>query len=259
MDIALSHQAFHELWKHFELGSKPLALNVLPQGVLLDERRAAEARAWDELRGIGIDDRDRSDDLRAALLPLHQHDHAFDLTYRYLHDGQDRRKAGLVATDRHNATLAVHDTDHVRLVATRPDAMIRALLDVLPELKAGPGKGVSLRSADLDQVAAEAGTSNRAVQEGLVRRGVRRDDVRALVEMAGQQRIAFAQFGAAVMDGTGHRRRAAAVTNCFATAQGWYFMEESTRGSEPWTTFAPVDGSRMGARIQDLLKTVPRD
>lgn len=259
MDIALSHQAFHELWKHFGLGSKPLVLNVQPQGVLLDERRAAEARAWDELREIGIDDRDRSDDLRGALLPLHQFHHAFDLTYRYLDAGQGRRKTGLAAADRHNATLAVREADHVRIAATRPDGTIRALLDVLPELTAGPGKGVSLRSADLDQVAAEAGTSNRAVQEGLVRRGVRREDVRALVEMAGQQRVAFAQFGAAVVDAAGHRRRAATVTNCFATAQGWYFMEESARGSEPWTTFAPVDAPRMGARIQDLLKTVPRD
>jgi hypothetical protein len=258
VDIALSHQAFHELWKHFGLGSKPLALNVLPQGVLLDERRAAEARAWDELRAIGIDDRDRSDDLHGALLPLHHHDHAFDLTYRYREGDQERRKTGLVAADRHNATLAVHDADHVRIVVTRPDAMVRALLDVLPDLEAGPGKGVSLRSGDLDQVAAEAGASNRAMQEGLVRRGVRREDVRALVEMAGQERVAFAQFGASITDSAGHRRRAATVTNCFATPRGWYFMEESARGSEPWTTFAPVDKPRMGTRIKDLLKTVPR-
>lgn len=259
MDIALSHQAFHELWKHFGPGSKPLALNVQPQGVLLDERRAAEARAWEELREIGIDDRDRSDDLRGALLPLHQYHHAFDLTYRHRDGGQDRRRSGLVAVEQCGATLAVRDAERVRITARRPDGMIRALLDVLPELTAGPGKGVSLRSADLDQVAAEAGTSNRAMQEGLVRRGVRREDVRALVGMAGQRRVAFAQFGASVVDGVGRRRRAATVTSCFATAQGWYLMEESTRGSQPWTTFAPVDKPRMESRIQDLLKTVPRD
>lgn len=259
MDFALSHHAFHELWKHFELGSKPLSLNVLPQGVLQDERRAAEARAWEELRALGVEDRDGADDLRGALLPLHHYHHAFDLTHRYLEGEQDRRRSGLVAADRYSATLAVRDETSVRVVVTRPDSMVRALLDALPELSSGPGKGVSLRSADLDQVAAEAGTSNRAMQEGLVRRGVRREDVRALVDMAGAQRVAFAQFGAATMDDCGHRRRSEAVTNCFATAQGWYLMEESRRGSEPWTTFAPVDRQRMSSRIQDLLKSVPRD
>lgn len=259
MDFVLSHQGFHELWKHFELGSKPLVLNVLPQGVLLDERRAAESRAWEELRELGIDDRDRADDLRGALLPLHHYDQAFDLTYRYLDGDQDRRRSGMVAAERHTATLAVMDEKTVRVAVARPDSMIRGLLGALPELKAGPGKGVSLRSKDFDEVAAEVGSSNRAMQEGLVRRGVRREDVRALVEMAGSQRVGFAQFGAATMDDCGHRRRSTAVTNCFATAQGWYLMEESRRGSEPWTTFAPVDKPRMGTRIHDLLKAIPRD
>ena len=33
VDLELSHQAFHELWKHFQLGTKPLVLNVLPDGI----------------------------------------------------------------------------------------------------------------------------------------------------------------------------------------------------------------------------------
>lgn len=259
VDLELSHQAFHELWKHFQLGQKPLVLNVLPDGITQPEREAAERRAWDELREHGIHDRDRADDLYGVLLPLHRYERAFDITYRYLAEGEDRRKAGMVGSSRQAATLAVQSANKVRLAVTRPDDMLRALLSVLPEVIAGPGKGVSVRSAQFNAAASEAGGSNRVMGESLVRQGVRRDDARALMDMASSQRIAFAQFGAAMMDGYGKRKRASMVTNCFATASGWYLLEESRRGSEPWTTLAPVDKQRMGARIQDLLKAIPAE
>lgn len=259
MEFELSHQAFYEVWKYFELGTKPLTLNVLPQGVVQSERKEAEDRAWDELRRLGINDRDRADDIYGLLLPLQRYERTFDITYRYLVDGEDCRKSGMVAEARGSATLALRSEKSVRLAGMRPDSMMRALLGVLPEIQAGPGKGVSLRSAQFDEAAAGAGSSNRAMSEGLVRRGVRKEDARNLVEMAGSKRIAFAQFGASIMDTHGRRRRAAMVTNCFATASGWYMMEESRRGSEPWTTFAPTDKARMRSRVQDLLKAVPRD
>ena len=257
VDFELSHHAFHELWRHFQLGTKPTVLNVLPDGVTQSEREEAERRAWDELRQHGIHDRDRADDLYGVLLPLHRYERAFDITYRYLAGGENRRKSGLVASSRQSATLAVQSADKVRISVARPDDMLRALLSVLPEVHAGPGKGVSVRTAQFNAAASESDGSNRAMSEGLTRQGVRRDDVRALMDMAGSQRIAFAQFGANMMDGYGKRKRAAMVTNCFANANGWYLLEESRRGSEPWTTLAPVDKQRMGGRIQELLKAIP--
>jgi hypothetical protein len=254
--MELSQQAFYEAWKYFKLGTKPLVLNVLPQGVLESERRAAENRAWDELRRHGFGNRDDEDDIYSALLPLQRYDRAFDLTYRYLEADQQRRSTGMVANVRANATLAVLNEQSVRVSTLRADAMVRAILSVLPEIKPGPGRGVSIRSAQLDAAAETAGESDRAMIEGLMRQGVRRDDAQTIVEMAGADRVAFAQFGASITDRNGHHARAPMVTNVFATKRGWYLMEESRRGSEPWTTIAPIDRQRMGTRIQDLLKAI---
>jgi hypothetical protein len=256
VDMELSQQAFYEAWKYFKLGTKPLVLNVFPQGLMESERRAAEQRAWDELRRIGLGNRDDEDDIYSALLPLHHYDRAFDITYRHKEAGKQRRRTGMVASVRANATLAVVGEESVRVSTLRADAMIRALLSVLPEITPGPGRGVSVRSKQFDAAAEDAGDSDRAMIEGLMRQGVRRDDARALVEMAGAERVAYAQVGASITDRQGHHTRAPMVTNVFATPRGWYLMEESHRSGEPWTTIAPIDRQRMGSRVHDLLKAI---
>ncbi|MGW5647164.1 ESX secretion-associated protein EspG [Saccharopolyspora sp. NPDC003752] len=258
MKFELSKQAFYEAWKHFELGAKPLVLNVLPEGILQSERREAERRAWEELRALGFGNEMREDDIYGVFLPLQRYERAFDVTFNERKpDGSKRELSGLVANVRNNATLAVQTEQSVRLQALPADAMVRAALSVLPDdVKAGPGRGVSLRSDAMEQAAKAAGKSDRAMAEGLARQGIRRDDARTLVEMAGGERIAWAQLGASVMDGQGKRHRAPMVTNFFATAKGWYLIENSRRSAEAWTTVAPVDKQRMATRIQDLMKTI---
>ncbi|MEV0696609.1 ESX secretion-associated protein EspG [Saccharopolyspora sp. NPDC050389] len=258
MKIELSKQAFHEAWKHFKLGTKPLVLNVLPEGIRQSERREAERRAWDELRALGFGNEMREDDIYGVFLPLQRYERAFDVTFNERRpDGGKRVLSGLVANVRSNAALAVQTAESVRLVALPADSMVRAALSVLPDdLKAGPGRGVSLRSSAMEEASKAAGTSDRAMADGLARQGVRRDDARTLVEMAGGQRVAWAQFGASIMDGQGKRHRAPMVTNFFANAKGWYFIENSHRSAEAWTTIAPADKQRMATRVQDLLKTL---
>ncbi|MGP4020031.1 ESX secretion-associated protein EspG [Saccharopolyspora sp. 5N708] len=258
MKFELSKQAFYEAWKHFKLGTKPLVLNVLPEGVLQSERRAAERRAWDELRALGFGNEMREDDIYGVFLPLNRYERAFDITFQQRDPkGGARKLTGMVAGVRNNATLAVQTEETVRLQVLPADAMVRAVLSVLPDdVKAGPGRGVSLRSAAMEQASKGAGASDRAMAEGLARQGVRREDARTLVEMAGGARTAWAQFGASIMDGQGKRHRAPMVTNFFANAKGWYMIEENHRSAEAWTTIAPVDKQRMGSRVQDLMKTL---
>ncbi|GAA2802858.1 ESX secretion-associated protein EspG [Saccharopolyspora taberi] len=259
MKIELSTQAFHEVWKHFNLGAKPIVLNVLSEGVLESERRAAEQRAWDELRRIGFGDRDREDDIHGLFLPLQRYERAFDITFRQQVGDEQRQVTGMVANVRSHATLAVRTDTSVQLQALPAEAMVRALLSVLPDAKAGPGRAVSVASSTLAAVARAAGSSDRAMADGLGQSGVRREDARALVEMAGGKRTAWAQIGVSVMDGHGKRTRGPMVTNCFANAKGWYLLEESTRSGEPWTTVAPIDKARIGPRVENLLKVIPRD
>jgi hypothetical protein len=254
----LSKQAFYEAWKHFKLGTKPLVLNVLPDGILQSERREVERRAWDELRALGFGNEMREDDIYGVFLPLQRYERAFDITFQQRdRDGGKRKLSGMVANVRSNATLAVQTEETVRIQGLRTEDMVRAVLSVLPDdVKAGPGRGVSLRSAAMEQASKGAGASDRAMADGLARQGVRREDARTLVEMAGGARTAWAQVGASIMDGQGKRHRAPMVTNFFANAKGWYLIENSHRSAEAWTTIAPIDKQRMATRVQDLMKTL---
>ncbi|MGW1676314.1 ESX secretion-associated protein EspG [Saccharopolyspora sp. NPDC002376] len=257
MKFELSKQAFHEAWKHFNLGTKPIVLNVLPEGILESERREVVRRAWDELHRLGFGNEMREDDICGVFLPLQRYERAFDITFGERTSDGERKTTGMVANVRNNATLAVLNEESVRLQALPADSMVRALLSVLPnDLKAGQGRGVSLRSAAMAEAAKNAGNSDRAMADGLARQGVKRDDARQLVEMAGGERTAWAQFGASMIDGQGKRHRAPMVTNFFATPKGWYMIETNNRGAEPWTTVAPIDKQRMASRVQDLMKTL---
>lgn len=255
--IELSKQGFHEAWKYFNLGTKPLVLNVLPEGILEAERRQVEARARDELQALGFGNEMREEDIQGALLPLTRYERAFDINFRQrTPDGGQRIVAGMVACTRGHATLAVLTEEDVTVQTLPADSMVRALLSVLPDdVKAGPGRGVSLRSSAMEAAAKSAG-NDREMGEALVRQGLRRDEAKTLVEMAGGARNAYAQVGYAVMDGQGKRHRAPMVTNFFANAKGWYMIENSHRSDEGWTTIAPIDRQRMAGRVQDLGKTL---
>ncbi|QGK69686.1 ESX secretion-associated protein EspG [Allosaccharopolyspora coralli] len=254
MNIELSGQAFHELWEHLGLGVKPLALNVLPDGILESERREAEHHAVDELRRYGYGDRDGEDDLLGALQPLRRYERSYDIVYRFRDGDELPRHTGIVANQGNQATLAVYTGQTVRITTVANEDMSRAILNVVPEMKPGPGNGVSVRSAVLKEAGAEAGSSPRALVDALARRGVRREEANALSEMVGSKRLQYAQFGAATMDGLGKRTRMPMVTNCYSNAAGWFLMEENPRGAEPWTTFAPMDKQRMRLRVEDLFK-----
>lgn len=254
VNIELSDQAFHELWDHLGLGVKPLALNVLPDGILESERREAKNRAVDELRQHGYGDRDGEDDLLDALDPLRRYERAYDIIYRFRDGDALPRHTGLVANQGNRATLAVYTGQTVRITTVPTEDMSRAILNVVPEMKPGPGNGVSVRSAILKEAGSEAGSSPRALVDALARRGARRDEASSLADMVGSQRLQYAQFGAATMDGLGKRTRMPMVTTCYSTASGWFLMEENPRGAEPWTTFAPMDKQRMRLRVEDLFK-----
>lgn len=252
MAFELTNQAFHDLWEHFALGPKPLYLNAFPEGILESDRRQAQQRAREELRRHGFGDRDSEDDLLGLLTPLTQYEHAFDMRYQAKRDDEVVKYTGMAACVRGDATIGVHNGRTVRLGSVPRESMVKSLLSVLPEMKPGEGRAVSLRSAQLDSAAAMAGDSLRKVGEALMRHGIRRDDALALARMAAAKRTGYAQFGVTRMDQLGKRQRATQVTSCFGTEDGWYLLEESLRGSEPWTTFAPVDKQRMAGRIQVL-------
>lgn len=259
MKIELSEQAFHLAWQHYGLGPKPLSLNILPSGITEDERRHAEQQGQDELGRLGFGDRDVEDGISGLFYPLNRYSTSFDLVNRHIVDGEQRRRTAFAAVGPASSALAVWESGTVRMIQLRAEELPRSIVGVLSDIQPGPGTAVSVPSQKLDAAAAEAGESNRAMREGLQRLGVRRDEASALVEMAGSRRVSHAQFGASKMDRRGNRTRASMVTNCFATSNGWYLLEEARRTGEAWTTIAPIDRQRMTDRVRSLTKAISPD
>jgi hypothetical protein len=133
--------------------------------------------------------------------------------------------------------LAAQPEQTIGLDSILPGELCTAIVDVLPELAAGPGYGISLPASTLsgDPV---SGTAAAQLEE-----------VRAI-----QARPVYAagQFGVS-------RRSAGRVVRVggltwFDTDVGAYCATKTPgRGGQEWVTVTPVDSTRLAARVAALL------
>lgn len=143
--------------------------------------------------------------------------------------------------------------DDRRVTLTEADAtgLPRFALSVLPPLPAGPGRSVTVRTADFE--AASSAAKPAEFTAALSARGVRPEDARTLADMVDDLR-AHARFGAATRDRWGRRIRVDRVVGSFDTDAGRYLQ---TSGAGPdgtrWTTISPATGRRLAHLVSDLL------
>ncbi|WP_307859786.1 ESX secretion-associated protein EspG [Actinokineospora baliensis] len=240
---------FDVLTAHLGVGPVPLVLEVPSPGRTDTERADLVDRAWCGLAERGLGRPGRVDPLLASLLALL--------------DRPEREVDGRLWTDGPLRVLAAARAD-AAVLATMTDTAItlspadaadlpRYALSVLPPVAAGPGRSVTVPTADFE--AAAPGP----LASGLRARGVREDDASALAEMITPLR-AHGQFGAAVRDRWGRRRRADRVVSYFDTARGRYVQTRVIADSgEAWTTVSPADGRRLVQQVGALFGSSLRD
>ena len=246
--VSLSALEFDVLTEHLGLPEVPLVLKVPSPGRTHVERTRLVDSAWRSLGQRGLRDHGGLDPELAWMLrllgePEREVDGRFWL---------GRSVRILAAADSEHAVLATKENESLTLRAASPNGLPREAVSPLPPLPAGPGRSVSVRSADLDSAAAEAGASPERLPAELRRRGVRADDADGLAEMVAGA-TSRGQFGAATRK-RDRRERANRVVGFFDTAHGRYAqLRRRSPSGEDWSTIAPADGHRVIGHLSELL------
>ena len=247
--ITLSALEFDVLWEHLRLGSMPLVVKVPSPGKTLEERARLEARVWADLeaRGLGRPvevDPDIEDMLGVLAKPQREVDvRAFV--------GRNARVLAAAVGD--SAVVAELSDGAVTLRRASDSGLPSAALSVLPSAPAGPGRSVTLRTAEFEQAARSAGRTREAFGAALLEVGLRSDDADALVEMI-KDVLHTGNFGAAARDRLGRRRRAERVVSFFDTEDGRYVqIRRPADDGTMWTTISPADMRKLNHHVTELL------
>jgi hypothetical protein len=250
--ITLSALEFDVLWEHLRLGDMPLAIKVPSPGKTHEERARLEARAWFDLeaRGLGRPV-EVNPDIQELLGVLAKPDREVDIRAFV---GRDMRV--LAAAAGAVAVVAELSGDTVTLRPASESGLPSAALATLPANQAGPGRSVTLPTADFEQAARSAGHTREAFGAALLEVGLRPDDAEVLAEMI-KDVAHTGNFGAAVRDRLGRRRRAVRVVSFFDTEEGRYVQTRRPADDGTlWTTISPADLRKLTHHVTELLDEI---
>jgi hypothetical protein len=244
--ISLSALEFDVLWEHLGLGEQPLILLVPSPGKTDEERAEYVQQAWSSMYGRGLGGPNSvHPELERLIRLLERPDREVDA--RVI---GGRAMIAVVADE---AVLATYSGDTVTVRATSASSLAETITSLLPPAPAGPGRSVSLPTADFEAAAKAGGTDKHAFEQALYARGIRGDDVATLLEMI-KDVTGSGNFGCAMRDHLGRRRRAERVVAYFDTEDGRYanVRKPGVDGSL-WTTLSPADTRRLTGHVQSML------
>lgn len=250
--ITLSALEFDVLWEHLGLGDMPLVVKVPSPGKTHEERALLEARVWADLESRGLGravevDRDIEEILGVLAKPQREVD-----VRAYV--GRNVRVLAAAAGDL--AAVAELSDQTVTLRRTTESSLPSTALAVLPPAPAGPGRSVTLPTAQFESAARAADRNREGFGAALLESGLRADDADVLVEMI-KDVTNLGNFGAAARDRLGRRRRAERVVSFFDTEDGRYVQTRrpSDDGTH-WTTISPADLRKLTHHVTELLDEV---
>ncbi|OLF11387.1 ESX secretion-associated protein EspG [Actinophytocola xanthii] len=238
--ITISTLEFDVLWEQRAPEEMPLVLRVPSPGRTDLERNRLVRQAWSSLEARGLGGPVNLDPRLAHLISLlRRPDREVD---GRLWLGSPLRV--LAAATGEEAVLATLSGSSLTLGPAEASGLPRYALSVLPPAPAGPGRSLTLPTADFEAAAHEA-TGRTAFEAALIARGVRQADSAELATMIGDI-VRQGQFGSAARDRWGRRVRAPRVLSFFDTPDGRYLhLRSSAPDAEPWTTISPADHRRL--------------
>ncbi|MGW4485576.1 ESX secretion-associated protein EspG [Amycolatopsis sp. NPDC004368] len=232
--IRLSASGFDVVWHDLGLGRVPVPLAVPGVGATEAERAAVRDEVYRGLTDRGLFDGRLAPELedRLRLLGGGTRYVACEALVDMTADTPFR---AVTAVRGRGGVLAVQPERTVGLSGIREGELVSALVEVLPELSAGPGFGVSLPAGGFDATSPAA--------------------ARQAEEVAGiQARPVFAAGQFSVYERENGRLVRLGGLTWFDTDAGAYSASVSGgRGGQDWVNVAPVDGPRLGERVLALF------
>ncbi|AOS65983.1 ESX secretion-associated protein EspG [Actinoalloteichus hymeniacidonis] len=250
MPIVLDRPELNLLWRHLDLGVRPLTLNTRECGTTLAENAEFDRQSAANLRGRGLLQGDTVlPELAAGLRCLARPRIAVDLRWT-MEPGRELRV--LAAGDGDSGTRGVLDDERLAIDEIHPGAVVGAIVEVLGEMPVGVGQAVSVPVHVIAQAGADGRRSDARFEDGLVELGVRSGEARGILAMLGGARLRAGQIGVTGWDRAGQRRRAPWVIDVYDTVQGRYAVHHR----DDWVTVAPAGTARIAEMIRELLETL---
>ncbi|ONF71489.1 ESX secretion-associated protein EspG [Amycolatopsis keratiniphila] len=245
--IRVSASAFDVLWSDLGHAAPPWPLSVRSVGVTEAERAEIRDAVYENLAERGLYDGDRLDAALEARLDLLARAEVYvecealaDMT------AQAPFRAVAAARGRHGV-LATQPEQTIALSGIGDGEVFAAIVDVLPELRPGPGYGISLPAARFgdaleDPVFGDGGRSSASDSQ-----------LREVLAIQARPVYSAGQFTVRTRDRDGRAHRAGGLT-WFDTDVGAYCAARTEgRGGQAWVNVSPVDGPRLAARLASLL------
>ncbi|WP_329044729.1 ESX secretion-associated protein EspG [Amycolatopsis sp. NBC_01488] len=235
--IRVSASAFDILWTDLGHDRPPEPLTVRSVGATEEERAEVRSAVYENLAERGLYDGALAPAL-AARLDLLAGGEVFVACEALADMTAAAPFRAVTASGGGHGVLATQPEQTIGLDSIRPAEVCTALVDVLPELTAGPGYGVNLAASALSGASGSASTS------------AQQQEVLAI-----QARPVYAagQFSVSRRTASGRVERVGGLT-WFDTDVGAYCATRTPgRGGQEWVNVTPVDSARLASRIAALI------
>ncbi len=232
--IRVSASAFDILWTDLGHDRPPEPLTVRSVGGTEEERAEVRKAVYENLAERGLYDGSLAPAL-VARLELLAGGEVFVACEALADMTAPAPFRAVTATRGSRGVLATQPEQTIALDSIRSSESCTALVDVLPELTAGPGYGVNLAASSL------SGAPSSSAQQQEV--------------LAIQARPVYAagQFSVSRRSPSGRVSRVGGLT-WFDTDVGAYCATKTSgRGGQEWVSVTPVDSARLAARVAALL------
>ena len=233
--IRVSASAFDILWTDLGHDRPPEPLTVRSVGATDEERAEVRKAVYANLAERGLFDGSLEPAL-ASRLELLASGEVFVACEALADMTASTPFRAVTAVRGRRGVLATQPEQTIALDTIGDGELCTALVDVLPELTAGPGYGINLPSSAVSAASQPA--------------SAQLEEMRAI-----QARPVYAagQFSVSRRSRTGRVERLGGLT-WFDTDVGAYCATKTRgRGGADWVTVSPVDSTRLAARVAALL------
>jgi hypothetical protein len=244
-EFSLSLVAVDVLWEELGLAAVPVPLQVPSHGETYEERGRLKREVWQDLAGRGLARRGRLEsELEDALRVLAGFTSAISL-FGVLDD--ERPVRARVSGNARYAVLASQDEDGIRLAQAESTKLAWSIVDVLPAVRAFPGRPVTIRECGPEDSGYRAPGTQPTPDEAEAQR------------MLSTPRLRAGYFTAYGRDARG-RVTASPELAWTDTAQGRFSSRmRTTRGGRTFTDHAPATSADLARHLRDLLTYVHAD
>ena len=235
----------------------PYPFDVHSQGATMNERAALRTQVLGGLfeRGL-VDGAGRPEPrLEDAFAVLRSAELSLDAVH--IAEPAGTVSSAMAATLGGQGLLAVQEAGGLRLREVPTDGLASAIVELLPGLRRGTEKSVTVELRELMSGHGVDFMQRRPSPDGAERTGAD-EDRKTLARLHAQPRQRGGQLGANARSDGGPRTRGP-VLSWFDTESGCYFTQASKgQDGRDWITIAPVDAPTLRNRLNEMLSGAVR-